>query len=85
MAFDGGVHIGPFEILALLGAGGMGEVYKARDTSLHRLIALKILPAEKLPMSTGRSDFWLKPRLPPTESPNIVIIHDISEQNSVCS
>ena len=39
-----GQRLGPYEVLALLGAGGMGEVYRARDTSLGRVIVLKILP-----------------------------------------
>jgi len=44
MALAAGSRLGPYEILAPLGAGGMGEVYRARDTKLEREVAIKILP-----------------------------------------
>ena len=46
MRLSAGTKIGPYEIQSLLGAGGMGEVYRARDTRLERVVAIKILPAQ---------------------------------------
>ncbi len=45
MALAPGTKLGPYEVQSLLGAGGMGEVYRARDTRLQRDVAIKILPA----------------------------------------
>jgi serine/threonine protein kinase len=45
MAIQAGQRLGPYEILFAIGAGGMGEVYRARDTRLDRIVAIKVLPA----------------------------------------
>jgi len=46
MQLTSGSRLGPYEIVSPLGAGGMGEVYRARDTRLDRSVAIKVLPAE---------------------------------------
>jgi serine/threonine protein kinase len=44
MSITAGTRLGPYEIVSAIGAGGMGEVYRARDTKLHRDVAIKVLP-----------------------------------------
>ena len=46
MALKAGTKLGPYEIVGLLGAGGMGEVYRARDARLERTVAIKVLPEQ---------------------------------------
>jgi len=46
LSLSAGTHLGPYEVLGAIGAGGMGEVYQARDTRLKRTVAIKVLPRE---------------------------------------
>ncbi|MBP7297432.1 MAG: hypothetical protein KBB56_15335 [Acidobacteria bacterium] len=57
MALSSGTHLGPDEIIALLGAGGMDDVYRARDTRLGRDVAVKLLSAELAADGEGRRRF----------------------------
>ncbi|HET6268190.1 MAG TPA: serine/threonine-protein kinase, partial [Acidobacteriota bacterium] len=82
MSISTGTTLGPYEIVAPLGAGGMGEVYRARDSRLGREVALKILPAE---FSTNRERldrFEYEARSASTlNHPNIITIYDVGTSN----
>jgi eukaryotic-like serine/threonine-protein kinase len=76
MSLQPGTRLGPFEILSLLGAGGMGEVYRAQDTRLGRTVALKVLPSE-LTGDPGRSSRFAREAqlLAALNHPNIAQIY----------
>ena len=79
-----GARIGSFEILAPLGAGGMGEVYRARDTRLGREVAIKVLPAERLADEGRRKRFVQEARAASAlNHPHIVTIHEIDSADGV--
>jgi dipeptidyl aminopeptidase/acylaminoacyl peptidase len=78
-----GTRLGSYEIVALLGAGGMGEVYRARDTKLGRDVAIKILPAETALDPERRRRFEQEAHSASAlNHPNIVTIHDIGSADS---
>ncbi len=80
MTFASGTRLGPFEILGPIGAGGMGEVYRARDTRLAREVAIKVLPAVVSSDPERLKRFEKEARSASSlNHPNIVTIHDIGE------
>jgi len=80
MPLAAGTKLGPYEVIAPLGAGGMGEVYKARDTRLNRDVALKILPEAFAHDSQRRNRFETEAKaVAALNHPNIVAVFDIGE------
>jgi formylglycine-generating enzyme required for sulfatase activity len=74
-----GSHVGSYEVLGVLGKGGMGEVYRARDTRLGREVALKVLPARLTDVPSARSRFEREARAVAALShPNILALHDFN-------
>ncbi|HTS28514.1 MAG TPA: protein kinase [Bryobacteraceae bacterium] len=84
MRLEPGSRLGPYEIVGSLGAGGMGEVYRARDSRLGREVALKVLPGEFSGDPGRRARFEQEARAAAALShPNIVGLHDIGNVNGV--
>ena len=82
MGLAPGHRLGPYEILAPLGAGGMGEVYRARDVRLERTVAVKILPAELASDHQFRQRFEREARAASALShPHIAHVYDVGEQD----
>ena len=80
MALSPGTRLGPYEIVVSIGAGGMGEVYKARDTRLDRTVAIKILPDTLAADSQFRERFDREARtLSRFTHPNICTLYDVGE------
>ena len=84
MTLAPGTHLGPYEILAPLGAGGMGEVYRARDTRLDREVAIKVLPQHLADDPDSRQRFEREAKvLAALSHPNILAIFDVGSENGV--
>ncbi len=84
MALQPGVRLGPYEIQSLLGAGGMGEVYRARDTRLDRTVAIKILPQHLSENADAKERFEREARaISSLSHPNICHLYDVGQQDGI--
>jgi Tol biopolymer transport system component len=84
MAVAAGTRLGPYEIVSQLGAGGMGVVYRARDTRLNRLVAIKVLPDHLAAQPETRQRFEREARaVSSLNHPHICTLHDIGHQDGL--
>jgi serine/threonine protein kinase len=84
VTFNTGTRIGPYEILSALGSGAMGDVYRARDTRLHRTVAIKVLSAELAGDHDLRARFEREARtIAALDHPHICAVYDVGEQDGV--
>jgi eukaryotic-like serine/threonine-protein kinase len=84
MTLSAGSRLGPYEILAPIGAGGMGDVYRAKDTRLDRTVAVKVLPSHLSDNTEARQRFDREGRsISSLNHPNICTLHDVGHQDGV--
>ena len=84
MRVEAGIHLGPYEILSPLGAGGMGEVYRARDTRLGREVAVKVLPGEFAADPERLRRFEQEARAVAALShPNVLAVYDVGTHEAI--
>ena len=77
-----GKRLGPYEILSAIGAGGMGEVYRAKDSRLNRVVAIKVLPSHLADSSELKERFEREARtIASLNHPHICTLHDIGHQD----
>jgi serine/threonine protein kinase len=82
MPLTSGARLGPYEIVAPIGAGGMGEVYRARDTRLNRTVAIKVLPSQFSADANRRERFEREARaVSSLDHPHICTLYDLGEQD----
>ena len=82
MALPRGTRLGPYEIIAAAGAGGMGEVYQAKDTRLDRIVAIKVLPPHLTDLE-HRARFEREARtIAGLSHPHICSLYDVGEHGS---
>ena len=84
MTVQPGTILGPYEILAPLGAGGMGEVYRAKDTRLDRVVAIKVLPQHLSENPQLKQRFEREARtISSLSHPHICALYDVGHQEGV--
>src|ERR1039457_4146819 len=84
MPLSAGTKLGPYEVLSAIGAGGMGEVYKARDTRLDRIVAIKVLPTHLADRSELRERFEREAKtIASLNHPHICVLYDIGQQHGI--
>src|SRR5215472_7405346 len=82
MPLSSGSKLGPYEIVAPIGAGGMGEVYRARDTRLERSVAIKILPGHLSVSPDAKQRFEREARaISSLNHPNICTLYDVGHHD----
>src|ERR1700684_1095297 len=84
MAVNPGTRLGSYEVVAQIGAGGMGEVYKARDTRLDRIVAIKVLPSHLSDRAELRERFEREAKtIAGLNHPHICTLFDIGQQDGI--
>src|SRR5215831_11126575 len=84
MGLSAGTRLGPYEVVSPLGAGGMGEVYRARDTRLDRTVAIKVLNSSLASSPELKQRFELEARvISQLQHANICVLHDVGSENGI--